>query len=85
MHGGSGLRYDDPALRDKLASEYVLGTLHGRARKRFESLLRRDSALVESVRAWQRRLLPLAEALPALTPSIGALERIERQLGFARR
>jgi anti-sigma-K factor RskA len=85
MHGGGGVKYDNPALRDKLASEYVLGTLHGRARKRFESLLRADSGLLESVRAWQERLIPLAQALPALAPSTGALERIERRLGFARK
>ena len=29
------MRYDDPNLLDSLAREYVIGTLHGRARRRF--------------------------------------------------
>ena len=33
------MRYDDPKLLDALAREYVLGTLHGRARARFARVL----------------------------------------------
>ena len=57
-----------PDRADALAGEYVLGTLRGRARERFERALRTDRALDAAVRRWEDRLLPLAEALPAVRP-----------------
>src|SRR3546814_20440480 len=38
---------------DMLAAEYVLGTLRGPARRRFEVLMERDSALLAKVDRWQ--------------------------------
>ena len=46
----------------------MLGTLRGRARARFERLVRSDRGLADAVRAWEERLLPLAEGLPPVTP-----------------
>jgi anti-sigma-K factor RskA len=57
-----------PGRADALAAEYVLGTLRGRARRRFERLARSDPALGEAVRKWEERLLPLAEELPPVAP-----------------
>ena len=57
-----------PGRADALAAEYVLGTLRGRARRRFERLVEDDPALAYAVRAWEERLLPLAEALPPRSP-----------------
>ncbi len=70
------MKYRDPALRDKLAAEYVLGTLRGRARARFQRLLRYDPALRRAVDAWEERLLPMALAVwrgAAAFASIAAL------------
>ena len=39
------MKYDQPELQMKLAAEYVLGTLQGKARTRFEKLLPQDSGL----------------------------------------
>ena len=39
------MNYTRPELADRLASEYVLGTLQGRARRRFEALLPAHPAL----------------------------------------
>jgi anti-sigma-K factor RskA len=63
------MNYNRPELRDRLASEYVLGTLSGRARKRFQRLLKANPALREDVAAWERRLVPMASALSAPMPS----------------
>jgi len=62
------MRYDNPALRDMLAGEYVLGTLRGRARDRFQRLLATDKRLHTLVHAWQERFAPLAEETRAVTP-----------------
>ncbi len=58
----------EPDRADALAAEYVLGTLRGRARERFERLARTDRALTDAVRTWEERLLPLAEQLPPIAP-----------------
>jgi anti-sigma-K factor RskA len=50
-------------VHDRLASEYVLGTLHGRARARFEKLLRDAPVLQVRVAFWERALTPLALSL----------------------
>ena len=51
--------YAKSALADALASQYVAGTLRGRARHRFESLLQAHPMLRGAVRDWQDRLIPL--------------------------
>jgi anti-sigma-K factor RskA len=58
-----------PELRDALASEYVLGTLHGRARRRFQRLLQDDPKLQAAVDQWQRELMPMAAPLSVDAPS----------------
>jgi anti-sigma-K factor RskA len=58
----------DPERADALAGEYVLGTLRGRARQRFERVARTERIVADAVRGWEERLLPLAEALPPIAP-----------------
>lgn len=76
---------DNDALRDKLASEFVLGTLKGGARRRFEGLLPNDAALRRAVAEWQDRLHPLGEFAPAALPSPQVWRAIERQLNLRSR
>ncbi|MFL6653680.1 MAG: anti-sigma factor domain-containing protein [Sulfurifustis sp.] len=74
------VNYENPKLREQLAGEYVLGTLKGRARRRFARLLRDDPAMREAVEAWERRLTPLIEAVPPVTPPKRVWEEIERRV-----
>lgn len=73
---------ENDKLREKLASEYVLGTLRGGARRRFEAWLREDAVLRRSVAEWQDRLHPMAEFTPAAHPSPQVWNAIERQLNL---
>ncbi len=72
-----------PALQDRLAAEYALGTLRGPARLRFEAWMREDAALRRTVEAWQGRLAPLAQAVPERAPPRRLWQAIERRLGAA--
>jgi anti-sigma-K factor RskA len=58
----------DPERADAVAGEYVLGTLRGQARARFERLARSDRRVSDAVHGWEERLLPLGEALPPVAP-----------------
>ncbi len=70
----------DPESREHLAGEYVLGSLQGRARARFERQLERDAQLREAVRAWETRLHPLSAGVPPLEPPNTVWEGIEARL-----
>lgn len=72
--------YSRPDLADRLAAEYVLGTLHGPARRRFEALLPAHPALGRATSEWERRLAQLALGTPPVTPSPRVWEGIERRL-----
>ena len=74
---------DNPGLGDKLAAEYVLGTLKGGARRRFEHWLGRDAALGRAVADWQAILNPLSELGAPVAPPARVWSGIERRLGFA--
>jgi anti-sigma-K factor RskA len=79
------MNYHRPELLDRLASEYVLGTLRGRARRRFEQLLRHLPAAQEAVRAWEARLAPLAIAVPPVRPPARVWAAIESRTSPERR
>jgi anti-sigma-K factor RskA len=62
------MNYQNAELQDRLTAEYVIGTLHGRARARFERLLRQDYRLQQAVHLWKERLNPLAQGLAPAQP-----------------
>ncbi len=62
------MKYDNLKLRQMLAAEYVLGTLRGRARRRFERLARGDIAIRTEIRFWESRLAGLAAGMEPKSP-----------------
>ena len=71
---------DDRNRFDEQAAEYVLGTLRGDERARFERLMETDTAAAEAVARWEMRLQPLADALPPVKPDPAGWPAIERAL-----
>jgi anti-sigma-K factor RskA len=59
-----------PALHHPLAAGYVLGTLRGRARTRFEAFAQDDRALGAIVAQWENFLTPLAERVAPVEPPV---------------
>lgn len=57
-----------PELRSSLAAEYVLGTLTGRPRRRFDRLLSRDAELRAEVRFWHERFAEIPAQLAPVKP-----------------
>ena len=64
------MNYNRADLLDRLASEYVLGTLHGAARRRFDKLLIESPAAREAVQGWEQRLALLAAPVPPVAPPL---------------
>ncbi|AQW58027.1 hypothetical protein [Vibrio owensii] len=62
-------RYQSSDLRDKLAGEYVLGTLTPRVRQRLEALMRSDPTWWEHIEQWQQHLSGLSPAINFETPT----------------
>jgi anti-sigma-K factor RskA len=60
---------DNPALQDLLAGQYVLGTMRGGARRRFERMCRNDASLQRRVDRWNAQLAPLSELVPDVQPA----------------
>ena len=71
---------NNPALRQKLAAEYVLGTLRGGARRRFEGWLHQDADLRNITAQWQQRLTPMAEFAGDVKPPASVWSGIELRL-----
>ncbi|MEO3429043.1 anti-sigma factor [Pelagibius sp. CAU 1746] len=74
------MRYDDPHLQEALASAYVAGALHGRARRRFEVLMRSRPDLRRRVEAWEDHLTPLSDATPAVQPPARVWQAIRKRV-----
>jgi anti-sigma-K factor RskA len=74
------MKHDDPKLIDSLAAEYVLGTLAGRARRRFERWRASEWHIERRVQVWEERLVGLALRLTPMRPSPHVWDRIEKRI-----
>nr|WKF62014.1 hypothetical protein HUO10_006546 [Paraburkholderia busanensis] len=72
-----------PQLVDLLAAEYVLGTLRGGARRRFQLYAEHDATVRKAVDEWQRRISPMSELAEPRMPPAAVWEAIERRLGLS--
>jgi anti-sigma-K factor RskA len=61
--------YQHPSVIDRLAASYVLGTLQGGARRRFESVMYSQPAVAAAVASWTEQMSPLLTTLVPMTPS----------------
>ena len=69
---------------DGLAAEYVLGSLNATERTAVDARRRSDTAVAEAIRAWERRLAPLARQVPELEPPAHLLEAILKKIAAPR-
>lgn len=78
------MKYDNPKLRQMLAAQYVLGTLRGRARRRFEKLVRSDAAMRGEMRYWETRLAGLSLGLEPQAPPPSVWFSLQHAIDAAR-
>lgn len=78
------MNYDNPQLVDALAREYVLGTLRGPARRRFERVARSNLLARRAVNDWQRQLAGLAGEVEPVAPPAHIWQSISRAIGAPR-
>ncbi len=76
--------YSRPELADRLAADYVAGTLRGPARRRFEALLPAHANLRAAVQAWHEQLMPLTASIPPVLPPPEVWQRIEARISRGR-
>jgi anti-sigma-K factor RskA len=75
------MRYHDSQLLQRLAAEYVLGTLHGRARRRFEQLMTDSHQVRSAVWHWERQFSPLARSTGSMQPRPHVWREVMKRTG----
>ncbi|UCX04067.1 anti-sigma factor [Shewanella glacialimarina] len=76
------MNYRDPELTEALAAEYVLGTLRGQARRRFQKLMMQIPSLRESTWLWEQHLHGMSDNLTPVEPEARVWKQISLRLGF---
>jgi anti-sigma-K factor RskA len=61
--------YQHPSVIDRLAASYVLGTLQGGARRRFEAVMYSQPTVAAAVTSWTAQMAPLLTTLAPIAPS----------------
>ncbi len=68
-----------PQLLDRLAGEYVLGTMHGGARRRFQSMMQAHAQVARAAARWETQLEPMNADLPAMQAGDALWSRIAQR------
>ncbi|MFU2512154.1 MAG: anti-sigma factor [Pseudoalteromonas prydzensis] len=74
------MNYDNQKLIDMLAAEYVLGTLKGPARKRFQRLMLSSNRVREATWMWEQHLNNLASSIKSVPPDSHVWETISQRI-----
>jgi anti-sigma-K factor RskA len=74
--------YQHPSVIDRLAASYVLGTLQGGARRRFESVMYSQPAVAAAVASWTEQMSPLLTTLTSIAPSQALWTSISSKAGI---
>ncbi len=72
--------YSRPELANRLAADYVLGTLRGPARRRMEALMLSHASLRHAVAHWEDQLVLMAPETPGVEPPPQVWRNIQRSL-----
>jgi anti-sigma-K factor RskA len=75
---------EHPDIVDSLAAEYVLGTLRGRARRRFERWRDRSPLIQDRCRFWEEHLMSLAKGVRPIRPPPHVWQGIRTRLNLVR-
>lgn len=73
------MRYDKPELMRQLAAEYVIGTLQGAARKRFEALVETNDEARFQRDFWEQRLAEFGQVLHPVSPPVAVRSEVLRR------
>ena len=74
------MNYQRPELLSQLAGAYVLGTLRGPARARFDRLCSQDPVVLAALHRWEDRFLPLLPVLTPVTPNKNVWTQIAQRI-----
>jgi anti-sigma-K factor RskA len=77
------MNYLTEARQNALSSEYVLGSLQGPARVRFQRLLMQHNSMRHTLWRWESHLNELGGALQEVQPAPEVWDRIQVRLGFS--
>jgi anti-sigma-K factor RskA len=69
---------------DALCGEYLVGTLRGAARRRFERALQQEPRVAQRLAYWQSVIAPRYTKMIEAQPSSSVWRRLERDLGLSR-
>jgi anti-sigma-K factor RskA len=76
------MKPDNPELVDRLAAEYVLGTLRGPARRRFERWRASTPQVDQRCRYWEEHLMHVAKGLRPVQPPAHVWSAIRKRLNL---
>lgn len=78
------MKLERSSALDALCGEYLLGTLRGTARRRFERALREEPRVALRLRYWESTFMPRYTGVIEVEPAPGVWKRLEASLDLER-